>query len=101
MVVGWSDFAISSHIDTESGEPDGVAAGQTRNSTHKRTPRAGSPTASPTGRRATQRSKVSIFNAVRLPFCAARLIPRHGRCYGNPHPDQFECAAEGIWAFAD
>src|SRR5256714_2856528 len=25
MVVGWSDFAMGSHIDTESGEPDGTA----------------------------------------------------------------------------
>jgi hypothetical protein len=30
MVVGCSDFAISSHIDTESGEPDGIAGGQTK-----------------------------------------------------------------------
>jgi hypothetical protein len=70
---------MGSHIDTESGEPDGIAGGQT----------------------STQRSKVSIFNAVRLPFCAARLITRHGDCYGNPRGDYFECAAARFCPLAD
>jgi hypothetical protein len=42
-------------MHTEEKEPDGIAEGQ----------------------RATQRSKVSIFNELRLPFCAPRLIPPH------------------------
>jgi hypothetical protein len=40
MVVGWSDFAMGSHMHTEEKEPDGIAG----------------------GRQATQRNKVSIFN---------------------------------------
>src|SRR4051795_5555032 len=35
MVVGWSDFAMGSHIDTGSGEPDGIAAGPTSNATQQ------------------------------------------------------------------
>ena len=72
-------FAMGSHIHTESGNP----------------------TASPQGGRATQRSKVSIFNAVRLPFCAARLITKHRRCSGNRQGRHFECAAAEFRQLAD
>jgi hypothetical protein len=40
-----------------------------------------------------QRNKVSIFNKVRLPFCAARLIQKMGDA-GNPRQQRhFERAA--------
>src|ERR1700744_2937276 len=63
MVVGWSDFAIAmgSHFAPGGREPDGVAAGP----------------------RATQRNKQSIFNGLRLPICAARLIGRHFVLHGG------------------
>jgi hypothetical protein len=70
-VVGWSDFAMGSHI---------------RN-------REGNPTALPQGKRAMQCSKISIFKQVRLPFCAPRLIPKHFHCSGNAQQRQIECAA--------
>jgi hypothetical protein len=36
IVVGWSDFAIGSHIHTEDGEPDGIAEGLTSNAMQQR-----------------------------------------------------------------
>src|SRR3954467_7155971 len=35
MVVGWSDFAMDSHMHTEDKEPDGTAAGLTSNATQQ------------------------------------------------------------------
>jgi hypothetical protein len=31
IVVGWSVFAMGSHMHTEDKEPDGIAEGQTSN----------------------------------------------------------------------
>jgi hypothetical protein len=35
IVVGWSDFAMGSHMHTEDKEPDGIAEGQTSNATQQ------------------------------------------------------------------
>jgi hypothetical protein len=53
MVVGWSDFAMGSHLkNTENGNLRLLPQGGT----------------------STQRNKISIFKGLTLPFCAARLI---------------------------
>jgi hypothetical protein len=53
MVVGWSDFAMGSHLKTLRTGTCGSAA------------RCGT---------STQRNKISIFKGLTLPFCAPRLI---------------------------
>jgi hypothetical protein len=35
IVVGWSDFAMGSHMHTEEKEPDGIAEGLTSNATQQ------------------------------------------------------------------
>src|SRR3979409_1758381 len=80
MVVGWSDFAMGfTHTRRGDKEPDGIAEGL----------------------RVTQRNKVSIFNAVRLPFCAARLIWRHKECLRMCQPLQCGCAVASVLALSD
>jgi hypothetical protein len=58
IVVGWSDFAMGSHMHTEEKGPDGIAEGLTSN--------------------ATQQSK--HFQVTSATVLCGTVNPRHGHC---------------------